>query len=147
MKRRVNMAPFLHKPPVVDDQLEVKLQAEWPAILRWMIDGSLDWRANGLIRPKAVIEATSKYFNEQDTLRQWVEECCDVGPNLADTNATLFINWTDYAKLHGEEIGSQKRLSSALERLGFVAIKDQAPIRGRGFKGLKVKAPAGRVKY
>ena len=116
MQRRVNMAAFLHKPPVVDDQLEVKLQAEWPAILRWMIAGCLDWQANGLIRPKSVIEATAKYFGEQDTLRQWVEECCHVGPNLADTNASLFTNWTDFAKLHGEDMGSQKRFNPAIPR-------------------------------
>ena len=28
-----------------------KLKAEWPGILRWMIEGCLDWQANGLVRP------------------------------------------------------------------------------------------------
>jgi putative DNA primase/helicase len=113
-RRRFNLAAFLHKPPVVDKQLEAKLTAEWAPILRWMIDGCLDWHANGLIRPKAVIDATSKYFGEQDTLRQWVEECCHVGPNFADTNANLFTSWTNYAKIHGEEVGSQKRFNPAM---------------------------------
>ena len=42
--------------------------AEAPAILRWMIDGCLDWQENGIIRPTAVTEATSAYFNAQDLL-------------------------------------------------------------------------------
>ena len=34
-------------------QLEEKLKAEWPGILRWMIEGCLDWQTNGLVRPRA----------------------------------------------------------------------------------------------
>ncbi|MGA8707705.1 MAG: phage/plasmid primase, P4 family, partial [Steroidobacteraceae bacterium] len=40
--RRFNIVPFNHKPARPDLELEHKLQAEWPAILRWAIDGCLD---------------------------------------------------------------------------------------------------------
>jgi hypothetical protein len=35
-RRRFNLAPFTHKPPVIDKELEGKLRAEWPDILRWI---------------------------------------------------------------------------------------------------------------
>ena len=75
-KRRFNIIPFTRKPPRPDRQLEEKLKAEWPGILRWMIEGCLDWQANGLVRPAIVAEATAEYFDDQDTFGQWLEECC-----------------------------------------------------------------------
>jgi putative DNA primase/helicase len=38
-RRRFNIVPFIHKPPAPDRDLEAKLRAEWPGILRWMIEG------------------------------------------------------------------------------------------------------------
>ena len=40
------------KPPEPDPDLEVKLKTEWPPILRWMIEGCLDWRKNRLRAPQ-----------------------------------------------------------------------------------------------
>jgi putative DNA primase/helicase len=137
-KRRFNMVPFLHKPENPDRQLDAKLAKEYPAILRWMIDGCLDWQKNGLVRPSVVLEATADYFIDQDTLRQWTDDCCDEGKGLADTNGSLFASWHNYAKSRGEDPRSQRWFKPALERLGYVAIKDAHGIRGRGFSGLKV---------
>ena len=51
VRRRFNIVPFEFKPNPVDPHLEDKLRAEWPGILRWMIEGCLDWQRNGLLRP------------------------------------------------------------------------------------------------
>jgi putative DNA primase/helicase len=64
-RRRFNIVPFLHTPPQPDKHLEEKLQREWPGILRWMIDGCLDWQRAGLVRPKVVADATAEYFEAQ----------------------------------------------------------------------------------
>src|SRR5262249_40615227 len=71
MRRRINMIPFTRKPAVIDRDLETKLMAEAPGILQWMIDGCLDWQANGLVRPDVVKVATDNYFADQDTFGQW----------------------------------------------------------------------------
>jgi putative DNA primase/helicase len=65
-RRRFNIVPFTRKPAKPDRELESKLLGEAPAILRWMIDGCLDWQRNGLVRPASVTEATAAYFDEQD---------------------------------------------------------------------------------
>jgi hypothetical protein len=39
-------------------------------ILRWMINGCLEWQKIGLAPPKIVTDATDEYFNDQDTLKQ-----------------------------------------------------------------------------
>ena len=136
------MGPFLHKPPVPDKRLEEKLRAEWPGILRWMIEGCLDWQANGLIRPAVVTASTAEYFDDQDLLTQWIEECCvktgKDGRPLADTLANLLASWRGFAKGRGEEF-SGKGFSNALQKRGFTRIKDKHGIRGRGILGLKVR--------
>lgn len=68
-RRRFNIVPFPRKPAQPDLTLEANLKAEWPAILRWMIDGCLDWQANGLVRPQSITTATADYFAAQDILR------------------------------------------------------------------------------
>jgi hypothetical protein len=79
-RRRFHIIPFTNKPKVVDRHLAEKLKAKWPGILRWAIDGCVAWQQGGLNPPVVVLEATANYFDEQDLFRQWVEECCDVGP-------------------------------------------------------------------
>jgi putative DNA primase/helicase len=79
-RRRFNIVPFIRKPETPDRQLEQKLQGEWPAILRWMIEGCLDWQRNGLVRPASVKETTEAYFSDQDLLGQWQAEKCDAEP-------------------------------------------------------------------
>jgi putative DNA primase/helicase len=43
-----------------------------------MIDGCLDWQANGLVQPSIIVEATNEYFNDQDLFCQWLQEFCEV---------------------------------------------------------------------
>ena len=79
-RRRFNLVPFNRMPANVDRQLPEKLREEWPGILRWMIEGCLDWQENGLVRPDSVIRATESYFEDQDLLSQWLAEECDAEP-------------------------------------------------------------------
>jgi putative DNA primase/helicase len=139
-RRRFNMAPFLYKPPIKDKKLEEKLSAEWPGILRWMIEGCLDWQKNGLIRPDIVTTATAEYFSEQDIIQQWIEDSSVRGSTQSDTLAVLFRSWTDYAVSNGEKPGTAKWLSQTLARLGFEAVKNTPGQHGnREFKGIAVR--------
>jgi putative DNA primase/helicase len=121
-RRRFNIIPFTRKPDKPDRELEAKLRKEWPGILRWMIDGCLDWQANGLIRPAVIVEATNDYFDEQDLFGQWLEEFCDVekdNPYKWENATELFKSWQIYAEAAGEKPGTTKFLSAALLSRGF----------------------------
>jgi P4 family phage/plasmid primase-like protien len=141
-RRRFNVVPFLHKPQTPDKQLPEKLQAEWPGILRWLIDGCLAWQREGLVRPKVVLEATAEYFAEQDILAQWIEESCEQGTGHGDTNANLFASWRAFAQSRAEEPRNAKWFGTMLERQGFRRDKDCELFRGRGFIGIRVKPEA-----
>ena len=122
MRRRLNMVPFTRQPAEVDLQLDEKLRAEWPGILRWAIDGCLDWQQNGLIRPPSVLDATAEYFDAQDAVGHWLEEgcICERGnPHRWETASDLFASWRKFAEAAGEPQGSQKALGDQLGKRGF----------------------------
>ena len=139
MKRRFNIIPFTIKPKNKDTQLPEKLKAEYPAILRWMINGCLDWQKNGIVRPQSVIDATSDYFEDQNTIQQWIDQECVVdfsNIHLFDKSGPLFDSWRNYAKSCGVEFGDAKSFKPSLERLGFIYKRSAA---GRFFHHIALK--------
>jgi putative DNA primase/helicase len=132
-RRRFNIVPFVHKPANPDRELEAKLEAEWPAILRWMVEGAVAWRRDGLARPESVKAATADYFAGQDLTKQWLDEACELRPGEAgehETAADLYASWCAYAKASGEEPGSAKALAPRLRRHGLR--------EGRGTRGVRI---------
>jgi putative DNA primase/helicase len=121
-RRRINIVPFDYKPERPNPNLEAKLREEWPEILRWMIEGCLDWQANGLVRPPIVRETTDTYFSDQDVFSQWLGEECDVEPGNTwkrETSADLFAGWQRYAERAGESPGSRKSFADQMRSRGL----------------------------
>jgi putative DNA primase/helicase len=145
IRRRFNIIPFIRKPVTVDANLETKLRAEWPMILRWMIDGCLDWQASkGLVHPESVTDATAAYFADQDLLAQWLDEKCDAepdNPHKWDTVGDLFSSWSKYSTEAGEQSGSKKAFNEAMQSRGFRPAKGSKGVRT--FKGVRLLLPGG----
>lgn len=144
IRRRFLIVPFVRKPAEPDFHLEEILAKEWPGILRWMIQGSVDWYSHGLILPKAVTEATTLYFDEQDVFRQWLDECCDADPqnhHLVERSVELFASWSAFAKRHGEEPGHQASFNQNLRARGF-EVRQLKQLGTRGCRGIRLKLQA-----
>ena len=139
VRRRFNIIPFNHKPANPDRELEVKLRAEWPDILKWAIEGCLDWQRNGLLRPAVVTGATSVYFETQDVVGNWLDECCEVDARRSETLKRLFESFSAFADANGANPGKAASLSDELSKRGYQRIRDTNGIRGRGFLGLQVR--------
>lgn len=135
MRRRLHMLPMTFRPEHPDPHLAAALRAEAPGILAWAIEGCLAWQREGLGKPQAVAEATAAYFEEQDLLAQWLTERCE--PDRRETAAVsaLFRDWTSWAQARGEQGGTAKSFSAALER--HYAKKHTE--KGRVFVGLRLK--------
>lgn len=143
-RRRFNIVPFIHKPDRPDFALEDKLRDEYPVILRWMIDGCLDWQANRLTRPAVVADATAAYFDDQDLFGQWVAERCETGPRKLDPAARLFESWKRFAEASGEPPGSMKTFSAAMIKRGFAPSREWFNgATARLYRGLAVRIDHG----
>jgi putative DNA primase/helicase len=142
-RRRFNLLPFDFKPPAPDRELERTLLAEAPAILRWAINGCLDWQARGLVRPDVVKAATADYFEAQDMLGQFLEEQCDVDPGNSyktERSADVFFRWSEFAKAASEPAGSRKAFAEKLKGRGVQSSRTRD---ARLFVGIRLKqAPA-----
>src|SRR6516165_7879252 len=133
MRRRLMIVPFTVQipPDERDPQLPAKLMKEAPAILRWCIDGCLDWQRIGLQPPTVVTEATMEYFNDQDIIKQWLDECTEDGGPYAFTNSgTLYSSWKKWCDEHGCSPGSAKSFTQALSDRGYIQKRGTGGVRG-----------------
>lgn len=134
-RRRFNIVPFRFKPNPKDPQLEAKLRAEWPGILRWMIEGCLDWQQHGLVRPSLVQQETQEYFATQDYFGRWLAECCILDAALSTKPSALLSSFQQWCQANGEEATDNRRLRGMIERtegLRYVTVKGSQLVRGIG---------------
>jgi putative DNA primase/helicase len=140
MQRRLLLPPFTVQIPKAerDTDLPRKLEAEWPAILRWAIDGCLEWQRIGLAPPDSVRVATDAYFEEQDTIGEWLEDCTETGGAFAFVRISdLFSSWVAWCEARNLKPGSAMALSEALRDRGHIKKRDKEG--QRGFAGLSIK--------
>src|SRR5271166_196551 len=75
--RRLRLIPFRHQVEEKIDGYDQQLfDEEGAAILAWMVKGSVDVLANGLQTPESVKAATQEYEESEDTVGQFIAECC-----------------------------------------------------------------------
>ncbi len=142
MRRRLLLVPFVVQIPAAerDPRLAEKLKAEWPAILRWCLDGCLEWQRIGLAAPETVVAATDSYFADQDNLQQWLDECtCDGGLFAFTRIAALFASWKAWCETRNLSPGSAALLSDTLVDRGYTK-KRESNTGHRGFAKLSLKA-------
>lgn len=156
--RRMRVIPFTARPPRPDPGLRDKLMAEAPAILRWLIDGAVEWHAGGGLPASERIDVTTKgYLEGQDVLGQWLEECCDTnerplgqaamaarvwrgGGMWADRSGALFDSWKKFCEANGERPGKQKSFSQDLQGKGFLLWRTS---ESRLVLGIKLRGTGG----
>ena len=141
MRRRMLLVPFMVQIPAEerDPDLSAKLKAEWPAILRWALDGCAEWQRIGLAAPKIVTDATDEYFDDQDLIKQWIEDRLqDGGPSAFTPLSQLFAAWKLWCDERNLRPGTSQALSDALVDRGYARKRVHGGVRG--FANLVVAA-------
>jgi putative DNA primase/helicase len=143
IRGRFNLVPFTVKfTNNPDKNLFDKLKGERPGILKWAIDGCLEWQRVGLAPPPAVRDATNQYLAEEDTLAQWINECCDLGKPNTERSVGLFESWKAWAEKSGEFVGIQRDFTKALkERDGLTAYEESGTKRAM-MRGIRLRPSA-----
>lgn len=138
MKRRLHLVPFTVTIPAEkrDQLLPDRLLTERDGILRWAIDGCLEWQRIGLKPPTCVVSATEEYLESEDALGRWLEEQCEKNSSAVVTMEDLYQSWKIWAERCGEYLGSMKKLSEDLTKRGFQRWRSS---QRKGFKGIALK--------
>jgi putative DNA primase/helicase len=116
LRRRLHLLPLTFKPARPDVALEHALRAEAAGILRWAVDGCLEWQAKGLGMPAAVKAATGDYFADQDLPAQWLAERCVAEARSSAPSSALFRDWTAWCAERSEQPWDIKWFSAVVER-------------------------------
>jgi P4 family phage/plasmid primase-like protien len=148
--RRIMLIPFTrdfdHDLVIKKDkQRSEKLIAEAKGILAWCVKGALEYQQKGLCPPASVTEAVDEYRSDMDLLRDWMDECCEIGAGYVETTSRLWASWEQYARSRGElrYIQSAKALGKRLSSRGFKAVRNVGEARARGFAGIRVARGLG----
>jgi len=87
----VDRAPKTENEFRSDPQLGKKLEAILPNILAWMVKGCLEWQQDGrLKRPTVIKEAVNEYQRDEDSVGDFIEQCCVVGSDFKVKSADVY---------------------------------------------------------
>ncbi|MEO3997201.1 phage/plasmid primase, P4 family [Mesorhizobium sp. CAU 1732] len=86
--RRIHLVPWNEQisKDEVDKDLPNKLLAEAAGILKWAVEGAVDFlNVGGLNPPSDIIDATQEYREEEDPIGSFIRHACDVTGDDRDT--------------------------------------------------------------
>ena len=134
--RRLQLIPFNQryvKGKNRDDTLWAKLdQHELPGILRWCVEGCLEWQEIGLQPPEVVRHATLEYRQDQDVLGDFFDECCEFKRTNQVTAKAFYARYVKWCESAGERTKSQKWLWPRLQEKGLAKDKTMTGAIYRG---------------
>jgi putative DNA primase/helicase len=123
-----------------------KLRAELPGILRWAVEGCLEWKKQGLGFPQKVNAATAAYRAEMDRIADFITDCCKVGPTEKVRLLEMQEAYKAWCMDIGEEPLDPKLLPKELADRGF--IKKRGSLGQTYWHGIGLTVvPAGSVAW
>jgi putative DNA primase/helicase len=104
-------------------RLPEELKAEAEGILAWLMRGCLEWQRDGLKIPTQVQLATSAYQDEQDVIRDFIEQRCVVADDYKIKAADLYAAFKEHVEAGGEDAMSKRKFGEAMTAKGFERTK------------------------
>lgn len=139
--RRIKVIPFN---AVINGDSEVKNYTEYlienagGAILKWAIDGAHTVVENNyrIEIPEVVQNAINEYRSSNNDFEEFLNECCDVGPELSTPSGELYRSYRAYISAQGGFPKSRRDFYYNLDRAGFSRHRNS---EGVLVKGLSLK--------
>jgi P4 family phage/plasmid primase-like protien len=145
--RRVQLVPFDVVIPVEkqDRELAEKIKAnEAAGVLRWLVQGALQWRKQGLNPPKVILDQTAAYRAAEDVIGRFIEERCTVNPNLKYAAGKLYEAFKEWCTSNGERVIRGNDFSEELRGRGYSKSRDR---HGVVYHGLGVNEEEMEGRY
>ena len=149
VKRRLHLIPFTVTIPTEkrDHNLTEKLLAERDGIMAWAVKGCLEWQRIGLRAPAIVQSATEQYFEDEDSLGNFLAEEFDPDRQESTPVDVLYRRYVSWGTSSGEYVGSKKWLVQQMMKRGFERKRGRQGVRMLLGKALKPKEYNERLPY
>ncbi|MBA7472092.1 hypothetical protein ES707_07412 [subsurface metagenome] len=138
---RIKVIPFNNRFPPngqdTDPEIDIKLQAEAPGILAWLVEGCKEWAEDGLTDCHTVKEASRQYRHEEDCFMLFLDENIEARPGSFVTVQEVWQRHNRWASMNGfEEIKNTVRMGREMAGKGYKAVRQHGQ---RGFKDIRFK--------
>ncbi len=121
-----------------DKQLDEKLAAEAPGILRWLVEGCLAWQEHGLDEPEAVIRETLAYRESEDTFARFAHDMgLEFSSDLEIQGGDLQELLDDWSEAEGVDV-PKKDIGNWLRDMGATRKRKRVPTPDGGRRQVRV---------
>lgn len=120
--RRLREIPFLFTPEpgsVIKGLAESLVAEEGPGILQWIIDGAVDYLADGYDVPDSVTEANENYREQQNTISYFLENFVDYEADRRSPARSVRAQYEIACKQMGATPLRVSDMKKALEEAGY----------------------------
>ena len=125
IRRRFLVVTFkLKVEKVIPDLEKIFVSEEGPAILRWIIEGSVQREQEGQLHVAQVIrDDTEDYFAEEDVLGDFITNRLDrtdpnADPVQREKTADVYVAWKEYCTQYGRPAGARNAFTTAMQAAG-----------------------------
>lgn len=148
--RRIMLIPFernFREDATITEDLDrpQKIAAEAEGVLRWLVEGALEYQQFGITVPASIREATEEYRKDMDFLHDWIASRLEFDEESAVSVSDIWMSWQAYATPIGylRYINTPTALTRKLVgRKGFKRDQHKFGVRGRCFVGVRLKTAA-----
>lgn len=127
-----------------DGDFEDKLKGEHEGVLRWLIDGAVEWYAKGLATPASVQKATDEFREESDVFGDFLDECTVDDPAAYTSSADLYAKYEEWAKNVGVKPWTRRSVTEELKFRGYEYKRTKSE---RGFNGIELAGASSKSSH
>ena len=140
MWRRIRLIPFTETIASADQdkRLPEKLAAELPGILRWAVEGCLEWQREGLQAPVEVRKATAGYRAEMDVIGAFLADECEVGDGYKAPFKAVYERYAEWCVEGGERPETGRKFNARLKERGRFEGRRSGPGGSNEWHGLRL---------
>jgi len=119
--RRIKTIPFerVFTADEVDKTIDKRIEAEYPGILAWAVEGFKLWQKEGLGKEQKVEAATAEYKEDSDIIGAFLEENCVEGAALRIKSTDITKTLQEWAKDNGMRHISRSELIEYMKKKGY----------------------------
>lgn len=131
---RLTVIPFQVTIPEAEQNphLGEQLQLEADAVLRWAVDGWIEYQQRGLDAPEAVLVATRNYRTDSDTIARFLADRTQTNKYGHVEFSELFEAFRAWAADDGAEPIGRRDFGKALDQRGFTSARTNGRTIRRG---------------
>ena len=121
--RRIRLVPWEEVLPpdkrMPQEEIVKLLLEERDGILQWIVEGLKDWKEDHRWKAEEVLIATEKYREEEDVLREFLNERCEFKRSYSVEVGELYSEYLMWCQENGEDPKSKIEVGKLLRKRGL----------------------------